>query len=70
MVEGESVVRKTVLQMWAEANEQVETLTPAELVEELEAGDVLLLDVRLPTEIERRGRIEGRFTSQNRNEAA
>jgi rhodanese-related sulfurtransferase len=55
----EGLVRKTVLQMWVEANERTETITPAELAEELESGDVLLLDVRLPTEIERRGRIEG-----------
>lgn len=53
------MVRKTVLQMWAEANEQVEILTPAELTEELEAGGVLLLDVRHPKELERRGTIEG-----------
>ena len=55
----EGVVRKTVLQMWAEANDQVEILPPAELVNELESGRVLLLDVRLPQEIERSGRIDG-----------
>ena len=49
---------KSVLQMWAEATEKVETINPAQLVEEIETGDVLLLDVRLPTEIERRGRIK------------
>ncbi len=52
-------MRRTVLQMWSEANEQVETLAPAELVAELASGGVLLLDVRLPTEIERRGKVEG-----------
>lgn len=52
-------MRKTVLQMWADARERVEIVTPEELVEELESGDVLLLDVRLPVEIERRGTIEG-----------
>ena len=52
-------MRRTVLQMWAEANEQVETLTPAALVEDQESGDVLLLDVRLPAEIDRRGRLAG-----------
>ena len=52
-------VRRTVLQMWAEANERVEIVTPSALLEELESGDVLLLDVRLPVEIERRGTIEG-----------
>jgi rhodanese-related sulfurtransferase len=53
------VVRKTVLQMWAEANEKIEIVTPAELAEELESGDVLLLDVRLPKEIARSGSIDG-----------
>ncbi len=52
-------MRKSVLQMWAEANEQIETLAPKDLVNELAAGGVLLLDVRLPVEIERRGTIEG-----------
>ena len=45
--------------MWVEANEQVEIVTPALLAEELESGGVLLLDVRLPIEIERTGRIDG-----------
>lgn len=52
-------MRKTVLQMWVEANEQVVIVTPALLAEELESGGVLLLDVRLPIEIERTGRIDG-----------
>lgn len=52
-------MRKTVLQMWVEANDQVEIVTPALLAEELESGGVLLLDVRLPIEIERTGRIDG-----------
>lgn len=52
-------MRKTVLQMWAEANEKIELVPPRELAEELESGDILLLDVRVPTEVERRGTIEG-----------
>lgn len=52
-------MRKTVLQMWAEAKERVEIVTPSALAEEMESGDVLLLDVRLPVEIERRGTIDG-----------
>ncbi len=52
-------MRRTVLQMWMEANEQIEIVPPAELVKEMDAGEVLLLDVRLPVEIERSGRIEG-----------
>ena len=51
--------RKTVLQMWADANDQIEVVPPAELAKELGSGDVLLVDVRLPVDIERRGTIEG-----------
>ena len=53
------MARNTVLQMWAEANEQVDVVTPAALAEELETGEVLLVDVGLPAEIERRGTITG-----------
>lgn len=53
------MVRKTVLKMWAEANERIEIVTPSALAQELEAGGVLLLDVRLPIEVARRGTIEG-----------
>lgn len=53
------MVRKTVLQMWAEAAERVEVVTPQDLASEIADGSVLLLDVRLPVEIERRGTIEG-----------
>ena len=52
-------MRKTVLQMWNEANRRVEVLAPAEVAAEVNSGEVLLLDVRLPAEIERRGTIEG-----------
>jgi rhodanese-related sulfurtransferase len=50
---------KSVMDMWAEANEQIEIVSPTELADELESGEILLLDVRLPVEIERRGSIEG-----------
>ncbi len=53
------MARKTVLQMWAEANEQIELVSPQQLVELIDSDDVLLLDVRLPIEIERRGTISG-----------
>lgn len=52
-------MRKTALQMWTEANERIEVLTAKDLAKELESGHVLLLDVRLPVEIERRGTVEG-----------
>lgn len=53
------VARKTVVQMWAEANERVELVSAKDLAEEITSGEVLLLDVRLPVEIERRGTIAG-----------
>ena len=59
LTEEALVARRTVLQMWAEANEQVEVLPPTALAEELESGTVLLLDVRLPKETELRGTIAG-----------
>jgi len=52
-------VAKSVLEMWAEANEQIELVSPEELSEELASGEILLLDVRLPVEIEMRGSIAG-----------
>jgi rhodanese-related sulfurtransferase len=55
----EVVMAKSVMDMWAEANEQIEIVSPTELADELESGEILLLDVRLPVEIERRGSIEG-----------
>lgn len=53
------MVRKTVLQMWAEANERIELVSADDLAEELASSEILLLDVRLPVEIERRGTIAG-----------
>ena len=51
--------RKTVLHMWADANERIEVVAAKDLAEELASGEVLLLDVRLPIEIERLGTIDG-----------
>ncbi len=45
--------------MWDEANARVEVITPTDLANELDSGGVLLLDTRLPKEIERTGTIEG-----------
>lgn len=53
------MARKTVLQMWADANERIELVSADDLAGELASGDVLLLDVRLPVEAERRGTIDG-----------
>ena len=51
--------RRTVLQMWSEANERIDLVSPDALAEEMERGETLLLDVRLPIELERHGTIEG-----------
>ena len=53
------MARRTVLQMWAEANEKIEIVSPEVLAAELGKGATLLLDVRLPIELERYGTIEG-----------
>jgi rhodanese-related sulfurtransferase len=58
LAEG-SMVRKTAVQMWAEASEKTELVAPPDLADALASGETLLLDVRLPQEIERRGTIEG-----------
>lgn len=53
------MARKTVLDMWAEANERVELVSPGDLAGELAAGETLVLDTRLPVEIQQRGTIAG-----------
>lgn len=53
------MARKTVAQMWAEANERIELVSASDLAEEIASGEILLLDVRLPIEIERRGTVAG-----------
>lgn len=52
-------MRKTALQMWLEANERIELIGTEDLAEELELGEALVLDVRLPVEVDRRGTIPG-----------
>lgn len=49
----------SVLDMVAEAKESVENLTPSELATELEAGDVLLVDLREAGELQDQGVIAG-----------
>ncbi len=53
------MARKTVLAMWAEANERVEVVPAHRLAGALAAGEVVLLDTRLPAEIEQQGTIAG-----------
>lgn len=53
------MARKTVLQMWDEAREKTDLVSAQDLATEMESEETLLLDVRLPVEVERRGTIEG-----------
>ena len=50
---------KNVKDLLAEANSVVPKLSPAEAAEKMQSGDVLIVDVRDPTEVQQTGRIKG-----------
>ncbi|WP_230532143.1 rhodanese-like domain-containing protein [Microvirga roseola] len=50
---------RNVKDMLAEANSAVPKLSPAEAAERMRSGDVLVVDVRDPTEVQQTGRIKG-----------
>ncbi|MPR09711.1 rhodanese-like domain-containing protein [Microvirga tunisiensis] len=50
---------KNVKDLLAEANSTVPKLSPTEAAEKMRAGDVLVVDVRDPTEVQQSGRIKG-----------
>ena len=50
---------KNVKDLVAEANAVVPKLSPAEAAEKMRSGDVLVVDVRDPTEVQQTGRIRG-----------
>jgi rhodanese-related sulfurtransferase len=50
---------KNVKDMLSEANATVPKLSPAEAADKMRSGDVLILDVRDPTEVLQTGRIKG-----------
>src|SRR5215211_4304656 len=50
---------KNVKEMLAEANATVPKLSPAEAAEKLRSGDVLVVDVPDPTEVQQSGRLKG-----------
>jgi rhodanese-related sulfurtransferase len=50
---------KNVKDLLAEANSTVPKLSPDEAVEKMQSGDVLIVDVRDPTEVQQTGRIKG-----------
>jgi rhodanese-related sulfurtransferase len=50
---------KNVKDLLAEANSTVPKLSPTEAAEKMRSGDVLVVDVRDPTEVQQSGRIKG-----------
>ncbi len=50
---------KNVKDLLAEANAAVPKLTPTEAAEKMKSGDVLIVDVRDPTEVQQTGKIKG-----------
>jgi rhodanese-related sulfurtransferase len=50
---------KTVKDMLAEANAAVPKLSPSDAAERIRSGDVLILDVRDPGEVQQSGKIKG-----------
>jgi rhodanese-related sulfurtransferase len=50
---------KTAAEMVGEAKKRVENLSPDQVAAELEAGDVVLIDVREPGEVQQNGAIAG-----------
>jgi rhodanese-related sulfurtransferase len=50
---------KNVKDMLAEANSSVPKLSPAEAAEKMRSEDVLVVDVRDPTEVQQSGKIKG-----------
>ena len=50
---------KNVKDMLAEANSAVPKLSPAEAAEKMRSGDVLVVDVRDPTEVQQTGGSKG-----------
>ena len=50
---------KNVKDLLAEANSVVPKLSPDQAAEKMKSGDVLIVDVRDPTEIQQTGRIKG-----------
>src|SRR3712207_1254652 len=53
------MMAKNVKDLLAEANAAVRKLSPAEAAEKMRSGDVLIVDVRDPTEVQQTGRIKG-----------
>ena len=55
-------LKKGYKQLLAEANVEIQTLTPAEAIGMVGKADVLFVDLRDPRELEREGRLPGAFS--------
>ena len=55
-------ITRGIKAMVDEANAEIETLSAAEAIEAAQGGDVVIVDIRDPREIEREGRIPGAFS--------
>jgi rhodanese-related sulfurtransferase len=54
-------IKRGIKALVAEANAQIETMTPQQVMDAAARGDVVIVDIRDPREIERDGRIPGAF---------
>lgn len=50
---------KSAADLVREAKQQIENLTPQQVKDELQKGNVTLIDIREPEELEKNGKIEG-----------
>ncbi len=55
-------IRRGIKTLLEEANAQIETMSAASAIEAARHGDVVIVDIRDPREIERDGRIPGAFS--------
>ena len=54
-------IHRGIKAMMDEANAEIETLSAADAIKAAQGGDVVIVDIRDPREIERDGRIPGAF---------
>ncbi len=54
-------ITRGIKPMLDEANAQIETMDVAQVIDAMKGGDVVLIDIRDPREIERDGKIPGAF---------
>src|SRR5882762_9369603 len=55
-------IHRGILALIDEANAEIETLSAVQAIEAAKSGDVVIVDIRDPREIERDGRIPGAFS--------